>query len=380
MVIPDHEPSGHEPSAHEPSGHDHDHEHDHAHDPAHGHDHGHSTGVFGALRAIVAPHSHDTADSIDDALTSSAAGMRALKVSLAVLGVTAILQAGVFAWSGSVGLLADTIHNFSDALTALPLGLAFWLGRRPANRRYTYGYGRSEDLAGVFIVAMIALSSVVAAGEAVNRLLHPHQVRDLALVAGAGLLGFAGNEIAARYRITTGRRIGSAALVADGLHARTDGFTSLAVVLGALGVWAGWGAADPVVGVLISVAILRVLAVAARDIYRRLMDCVDPALVLAVEGHLEGIEGVREVDSVRLRWIGHELHADAEITLDPDLSLAAAHDIAEEARHELLHGVRRLTDVLIHTNPGTRGPVDPHARTAHHPRRAPIREPQPRAE
>ena len=188
-----------------------------------------------------------------------------------------------------MGLLADTIHNFSDALTALPLGLAFWLGRRPANRRYTYGYGRSEDLAGVFIVAMIALSSVVAAGEAVNRLLHPHHVRDLALVALAGLLGFAGNEIAARYRITTGRRIGSAALVADGLHARTDGFTSLAVVAGALGVWAGWDAADPVVGVLISIAILRVLFVAARDIYRRLMDSVDPDLVLAVEGHLERI-------------------------------------------------------------------------------------------
>ena len=371
MAIPDHEQRGHEHTGHE-----------HGHDPVHDHehDHGHSTGVWGALRAIVAPHSHDTADSIDDALTSSAAGTRALKVSLAVLGVTAVLQAVVFAWSGSVGLLADTIHNFSDALTALPLGLAFWLGRRPANRRYTYGYGRAEDLAGVFIVAMIALSSVVAAGEAVNRLLHPHHVRDLALVAVAGLLGFAGNELAARYRITTGRRIGSAALVADGLHARTDGFTSLAVVLGALGVWAGWGAADPVVGVLISVAILRVLVVAARDIYRRLMDCVDPALVLAVEGHLEGIEGVREVDSVRLRWIGHELHADAEITLDPDLTLAAAHDIAEEARHELLHRVRRLTDVLIHTNPGGGGPVDPHARTAHHPRRTPIREPKPRPE
>ncbi|GAC1477678.1 MAG: cation diffusion facilitator family transporter [Acidimicrobiales bacterium] len=351
-------------------GHEHA-EHDHG-SGGHGdgHDgHGHSGGVLGTIRALVAPHSHDTADSIDDALTSSADGVRALKVSLAVLGATAVVQALVFAWSGSVGLLADTIHNFSDALTALPLGLAFWLGRRPANRRYTYGYGRSEDLAGVFIVVMIALSSIVAAVEAVNRLLHPHAVHDLLLVGVAGGLGFVGNEIAARFRITTGRRIGSAALVADGLHARTDGFTSLAVVFGAIGVGAGWAAADPIVGALISVAILRVLGRAARDIYRRLMDSVDPGLVSAAETRLGAIAGVRHVDLVRLRWIGHELHADAEITLDPEISLAAAHDIAEDARHDLLHGIRRLTDVIIHTSPAPSGTTDPHERTAHHPRR-----------
>ena len=339
---------------------------DHGHGHHDDHDHEHRGGLVGAIGSVLAPHSHDAADSIDDALTSSADGVRALKVSLAVLGATAVLQALVFAWSGSVGLLADTIHNFSDALTALPLGLAFWLGRRPPTRRYTYGFGRSEDLAGVFIVVMIALSSVVAAAEALNRLLHPQAVHHLVLVGVAGVLGFAGNEIAARYRITTGRRIGSAALVADGLHARTDGFTSLAVVFGAVGVAVGWRPADPLVGALISVAILRVLATAARDIYRRLMDSVDPSLVAAAEERLAGTEGVRRVDRVRLRWIGHELHADAEITLGPDISLAAAHDIAEDARHDLLHGIRRLTDVIIHTSPGPSGAVDPHARTAHH--------------
>lgn len=350
---------------------DHHHDHGHGEHGEHGeHGHAHPRGLRGALGDLVAPHSHDTADSIDDALTSSAEGVRALKVSLIVLGVTALLQAVVFVLSGSVGLLADTIHNFSDALTALPLGVAFWLGRRNATRRYTYGYGRAEDLAGVFIVVMIAASSAVAAWEAINRLLHPHAVHDLGLVAAAGLVGFAGNEIAARYRITTGRRIGSAALIADGLHARTDGFTSLAVVLGALGVWAGWRPADPVIGVLISVAILRVLAQAGRDIYRRLMDSVDPALVADAEECLARVGGVRSVDLLRLRWIGHELHAEAEISVDPDLSLTEAHEIAEEGRHDLLHGLRRLTDVIIHMSPATSDIHDPHASTAHHPRRS----------
>ena len=323
----------------------------------------------------MAPHSHDTAESVDDALTTSADGVRALKLSLGVLGVAAILQAVVFALSGSVGLLADTIHNFSDALTAIPLGFAFWLGRRNPTRRYTYGYGRAEDLAGIFIVVMIAASSGVAAWEAIDRLVHPRPIHHLALVATAGVIGFVGNELAARFRITTGRRIGSAALVADGLHARTDGFTSLAVVIGAAGVWAGWARADAVVGGLISVAILRVLFHAAQDIYRRLMDSVDPALIDAAEERLAQVHGVLNVDLVRLRWIGHELHAEAELTLDAHLSLAAAHDIAENAQHDLLHAVPRLTDVIIHVSPAASGVRDPHERTAHHTRRLGSRRP-----
>ena len=205
------------------------------------------------------PHSHDAPDSLDDALAGSAEGIRAVKVSLVGLGPTSLAQLGVVLISGSVALLADTIHNASDALTALPLRMAFALGRPAPTRRYTYGYGRAEDLAGLFVVAMIALSALIAGYEAATRLLHPAPVNHLAWVAAAGAVGFAGNEAVAVYRIRVGRRIGSAALVADGLHARTDGLTSQAVVIGAAGVAAGWTLADPIVGLVITVAILAVL-------------------------------------------------------------------------------------------------------------------------
>ncbi len=180
--------------------------------------------------------------------------------------------------SGSVALFADTVHNFSDALTAVPLWVAFVLARRPSSRRYTYGLGRAEDLAGVFIVAMTALSAVLAGVESVRRLLEPQPVDNLGWVMLAGVLGFAGNEAVAVYRIRAGRRIGSAALVADGLHARTDGFTSLAVVAAAAGVAAGFPLADPIVGLVVTAAILLVLRGAAVEVYRRLMDGVDPHL------------------------------------------------------------------------------------------------------
>ena len=345
-------------------GHDHDHDgHDHAHD---GHDHHHPEGIRGLVRSVFAPHSHDAADSVDTALEASTRGMRALKVSLAGLGVTAALQLAVVAASGSVALLADTIHNFADALTAVPLAFAFWIGRRRPTRRYTYGYGRAEDLAAIFIVAVIALSSVLAGWEAIGRLAHPHDVRNLGWVALAGAIGFAGNELVANYRIRVGRAIGSAALVADGVHARTDGLTSLAVLVGAAGMAAGWRWADPVIGLVISVAILFVLVGAARDVYRRLMDSVDPDLVDRVEAVLAGAPGIQQVDAVRIRWVGHELRAEAEVVCDADLSLAAAHDIGEEAHHRLLHRIPRLGRVTIHVGPCNHDGRDHHASTAHH--------------
>jgi cation diffusion facilitator family transporter len=272
----------------------------------------------------------------------------------------------VVAASGSVALLSDAIHNGADALTAVPLGVAFWLGRRPATRRYTYGFGRSEDLAGAAIVATIAVSCGVAAWMAVNRLIHPHHVHHVGWVIAAGVVGFAGNELAAVYRIRVGRRIGSAALVADGLHARTDGFTSLAVVIGAVGVALGWRLADPIAGLGITAAIAVVVANAARDIYRRLMDAVDPGLVDRVTLILGGVDGIDDVEAVRIRWVGHELHAEAEVTSDGHLTLAEAHDLAEHARHRLLHEVPRLAQATIHSSPAAADGSDPHGLTAHH--------------
>jgi cation diffusion facilitator family transporter len=298
-------------------------------------------------------------------MEGSAEGMRTLWITLGVLGLTALVQAVVTALSGSVALLGDTLHNAADALTAVPLGVAFVLGRRPPTRRYTYGFGRAEDLAGIVIVLTIAASSALAAYEAVTRLIHPHHVSDLIAVAAAALAGFAGNELAARYRIRTGRKIGSAALVADGLHARTDALTSLAVLLGAGGVALGWAWADPVVGLVITVAILAVLRQAAREIYRRLMDAVDPALVDQAETVLRATPGVLDVGQVRLRWVGHQVRAECEIVIAPDISAVQAHQLTVSAEHALLHAIPRLSAALVHADPQTPG-TDPHHALAGH--------------
>jgi cation diffusion facilitator family transporter len=294
-------------------------------------------------------------------MESSAAGMRVLWISLAVLGATALVEGLVTALSGSVALLGDTLHNAADALTIVPLGIAFVAGRRPANRRYTYGYGRAEDLAGVVIVLIVAASAVLAGTEAVSRLAHPRPVSSLAAVAVAAVVGFGGNELVARLRIRTGRQIGSAALVADGLHARTDGFTSLAVLLGVGGAALGWTWADPVVGLVITVAILAVLRQAAREIWRRLMDAVDPALVDAADEALHAAPGVLGVGQVRLRWIGHQLRAECEVIVDAGASAIEAHEVAVGAEHSLLHALPRLTAALVHADPQPRDGDDHHA-------------------
>lgn len=307
------------------------------------------------IKEIFAPHSHDAADSVDDTLESTAAGIRTVKISLLVLGLTALIQIVIVVMSGSVALAADTIHNFADALTAVPLWIAFALGAKPATRRYTYRFGRVEDLAGSFVVAMITMSAIIAGYEAIARLIHPQQIEHVGWVALAGLVGFIGNEWVALYRIRVGHRIGSAALIADGLHARTDGFTSLAVLCSAGGVALGFPLADPIVGLLITAAILAVLRTAARDVFRRLLDGVDPAMVDAAEQALAARPGVQAVRSVRMRWIGHRLHADAELDVDPALDLAQAHRIAHDAEHELTHTVPKLTTALIHAYPAEHG-------------------------
>jgi cation diffusion facilitator family transporter len=325
--------------------------HDHR---GHGHAHGHGQGRrrgLSALRHLITPHSHDSADRVDTALETSKRGIRALIRSFAALFVTAVAQLALVLVTGSVALLGDTIHNFADALTALPLGIAFLLGRRAATRRYTYGLGRAEDLAGVVVVLLIAASAALAGYEAVLRLITPQPVQHLWVVAAAGVVGFIGNELVARYRITVGRQIGSAALVADGLHARTDGFTSLAVVLGAAGVGLGFPAADPIIGLLITVAILFVLRDAAKEVVRRLMDAVDPATVDLAERTARAIPGVRDVTDLRMRWIGHALRAELAVRVDADLTVQQAHQLTHDVEARLRHAVPRLTAAAILTEP-----------------------------
>ncbi|MQA64105.1 MAG: cation diffusion facilitator family transporter [Actinophytocola sp.] len=313
------------------------------------HDHRH--GWWARVKHAVMPHSHDLAEQFDSALEASQLGMRTLLASFGALLVTAVAQLGVVAATGSVALLSDTIHNFADALTALPVGVAFLLSRRAATRRHTYGFGRAEDLAGLVVVLVIAASAVAAGYEAIRRLLEPQPVEYLWAVALAGIVGFAGNELVARWRITVGRRIGSAALVADGLHARTDGFTSLAVVLGAAGVALGMPLADPIVALVITGMILLVLRTAAREVLDRLMDAVDPHTVEQVERAAAEVAGVTSAYDVRMRWIGHDLRAELSVTVDNTLTVTAAHRIAHDVERHLAQTVPRLTAAVVHTEP-----------------------------
>jgi len=288
------------------------------------------------------------------------------------LAATAIFQAVIAILGGSAALLADTIHNAADLFTAAPLWIAFVLSRREANRRFTYGYDRAEDIAGAVVLLFIVASAGLAAWESVQKLLHPQVPRYLGWGIAAGVAGVIGNELVAQYRIGVGREIGSTALVADGQHARVDGLTSLGVVAGLIGVSLGYGWADPVAGLAISALIVRIAWDVGHDVLGRLMDSIDPATVDHIEELAAQTAGVRGVHDIRARWTGHQVLAELHLDLDPDLTLAEAHTIGEAVRHTLLREVVQLRDVVIHVDPA--GPAfhhlaDHHSRPqeAHHP-------------
>jgi len=320
------------------------HHHHHGPDDMAGHHHGRHEHGHG--------HSHGV---VDPSIASTARGLWALKWSFIGLLVTASLQMAVVVLSGSVALLADTIHNFADAATAIPLGIAFWLTRRAATRRFTYGLGRVEDLAGVAIVVTIAASALVACYQAWQRFLHPESIAYLWAVMLASVVGFVGNEIVAIFRIRVGRQIGSAALVADGYHARVDGWTSLAVLVGAIGVWAGYPLADPVVGLLISAAIFLIVWQSAREVVIRMLDGVAPETLEAIRHAAAHVAHVEEISDVRARWVGHRLHTEVSITVRGEFSVGEGHDIAKEVRHQLLHHLPHLGRVVVHVDPYGQG-------------------------
>ena len=310
----------------------------HHHHGDHHHDHGHSG------------HGH-THGVVDPSIATTAEGLWALKWSFVVLMITALLQVAVVIFSGSVGLLADTIHNFGDAATAIPLGIAFLFARKRPTKRFTFGYGRVEDLAGLTIVLLILFSAFVAGYESIDRFFHPQDISHLWAVAAASVIGFLGNEAVAIFRIRVGRRIGSAALIADGQHARVDGWTSLAVLAGVLGVWLGYPLADPVVGLIITVAIFGIVVQSGRQIFSRMLDGVDPHVIDEIRHAAAHVPQVKEVTDIRARWLGHRLHAEVNVTLPSQITVAAAHMIAEEVRHQLLHHLKYLSLVVIHTDP-----------------------------
>lgn len=312
-----------------------------SHPRAHGH-HAHTHGV------------------VDASLLTADRGIWAVKWSLALLGVTALLQSVVVVYTGSVALFADVVHNFGDAATAVPLWVAFALAKRPASRRFTYGYGRVEDIAGIAVVLTILVSAVVAGAQSIDRILHPQPMEHVWVVAMAGIIGFLGNEAVARFRIRIGREINSAALLADGHHARADGFTSLGVVAGAAGTAVGFQLADPIVGLVITAVILRMVWKSGRTVLTRVADGVDPEVVDEIEGALKRVEGVEQVADVRARWSGHRLLAEASLAVDPLRRVGDGHDIAVSARDELLRVLPYLSDATIHVDPAER------AGNAHH--------------
>lgn len=295
-------------------------------------------------------HAH-THGVVDPELLSTSRGLYAVKWSFAGLMATAFFQILIVWASGSVALLADTIHNFGDAATAVPLGLAFLLSRKKPNKRFTYGYGRAEDIAGLIIVFLIFFSAVVVAYESISRFFFPQPVGFLGGVIAASIVGFLGNELVAKFRIKVGIEIGSAALVADGYHARADGFTSLAVLFGALGIWLGYPLADPLVGLLITVAILRIVWDSGKSVFSRMLDGVEPDIVDEILQVIDKIEKAKGATEVRVRWLGHRLYAEVNIAVDPLLSVEEGHAIAVEVRHRMMHDLGYLSNVVVHVDP-----------------------------
>ncbi|MFL5269640.1 MAG: cation diffusion facilitator family transporter [Stellaceae bacterium] len=314
---------------------------DHADDHAHGHHHVHSRDQ---------EHGH-THGMVDPTIATSDRGIWAIKWSFVILAITAAFQLVVVVASGSIALLADTIHNLGDAVTAVPLWIAFRLARRKPSLRFTYGLGRVEDLAGVAIVGIILASAIVAGWEAADRLIHPQPITLLWAVAAAGAVGFLGNEVCAIFRIRVGREIDSAALIADGYHARTDGLTSLAVVVGAAGVWLGFPLADPIIGLLITIAILGISWQSAKAVFTRLLDGIDPHVVGDIRHAAEHVSEVSEVLGVRARWLGHRLTAELDIAVDGRTTVQQAEAVLSRIHHELCEHVPALSTAQLRARP-----------------------------
>ncbi|HMQ51141.1 MAG TPA: cation diffusion facilitator family transporter [Anaerolineae bacterium] len=356
-----------------------DHQHDHE-QSGHHHEHGPS-GVWGWLLSLfhLGGHEHHHgAESLvaDDAFASSQEGIRTIWIALGLMGATTLFQVIIYLFAGSVALLADTVHNLGDALNTLPLLLAFRLSGRPPNRRYTYGYHRAEDVAGVIIVLSIAFSAGYVFWESFQKFIDPEPIRNLGAVAAAALIGFLGNEAVATLQIRTGRKIGSAALVTDGLHARTDGLTSLAVLIAAGGAWLGFPLVDPIIGLLIGLAIVLITRDAIVSVWYRLMDAIEPELYdqaeQALQRQIKEFEDIKEIRRLRLRWLGHRLNADLVLAVDPQLTTAQSHHLAEQVRHRLFDEMPLLTEAITHVEPWDHGVEQFHRLTA---KREPVPKP-----
>ena len=330
---------------HETHTHDHDHDHDEHNDDehAHGHEHG----------------------KVDADLYGNRAGLRAVQISTAGMLLVAAIQFAIAWIGGSAGLFADALHNFGDVFTTIALWIAFVISNRAANQRYTYGYYRAEDLAGIFIVLVIIASAIASGVESILKLTSGNIPTRIYLSMAAALIGVAGNELLAQYKISVGKRINSVSLIADGHHSRIDGLTSLAAFIGLVGVRLGFPKADPIAGIVITIVIFTVVISTLRSVLQRLLDVVDPHVVPSIVATASAVPGVEEVTDVRARWVGHTLHVVMNIEVDAELTLSKAHAIAEEVRHRLFHDIKGISEVVVHTDPSSAS-GDHHQEMAHH--------------
>ena len=329
--------------AHEHVKHDHDHNHGEHDEKGHGHEHG----------------------KVDADLYGNREGLRAVQISTAGMLLVSVIQFAIAWIGGSAGLFADALHNFGDVFTTIALWIAFVISNRAANQRYTYGYYRSEDLAGIFIVLIIIASATASAVESVQKLTSGNIPTQIYLSMAAALVGVAGNELLAQYKISVGKRINSVSLIADGHHSRIDGLTSLAAFIGLVGVKLGFPKADPIAGIVITIVIVTVVFSTSRSVLQRLLDAVDPHIVPSIITISTVVPGVEQVTDVRARWVGHTLHVVMTIEVDAELTLSNAHAIAEEVRHQLFHEINGISEVLIHTDPSSAS-GDYHQELAHH--------------
>ena len=321
--------------------HDHDEHTDDEH--AHGHEHG----------------------KVDADLYGNRAGLRAVQISTAGMLLVAAIQFAIAWIGGSAGLFADALHNFGDVFTTIALWIAFVISNRAANQRYTYGFYRAEDLAGIFIVLVIIASAIASGVESIQKLTSGNIPTHIYLSMAAALVGVAGNELLAQYKIAVGKRINSVSLVADGHHSRIDGLTSLAAFIGLVGVKLGFPKADPIAGIVITIVIFTVVISTSRSVLQRLLDAVDPHVVPSIVTTATAVRGVEDVTDVRARWVGHTLHVVMNIEVDAEITLSKAHAIAEEVRHQLFHDIKGISEVVIHTDP-SRASGDHHQEMAHH--------------
>jgi cation diffusion facilitator family transporter len=313
------------------------------------------------------PHKHDHQElASDQAFLDNNKGIRTVWLALAALLLTALIQSVIVLFSGSVALLADTLHNIGDGLNSIPLLIAFYLARRKPTRRYNYGYGKAEDVAGIFIVLSIVISAAIIFWESFQKLVNPEPLTNLGWIATAAVVGFLGNELVAIWQIRVGKQIGSEALVADGLHARADGLTSLAVLVAVAGSRLGFPIVDPIIGLLIGVTILFIARDAIKRMWYRLMDAVDPKLLTKAETIVQQQSGVRELRRIRMRWLGHRLQAEVVIAVTSELSVAEGHQIAEQVRHDLFHAMPKLDEITIHVDPWELQSDVFHQLTSHH--------------